>query len=129
MKILKILLMTIGLFVLGACTAEEDRNDDPITCEEGFLLQFGECVEDVLVCEQGFHEENGECVESTLECEVGFQEQDGACVEIDTRVSVSGNADVLSSLEATSNVFDMFYHEAFDSSVTYLTNVLHYSVK
>lgn len=128
MKKLLLIFTLVFAFGLAACESEDgdrNNNDEVTECEEGFELKFGECIEieEELQCEEGFHEENGECVESTLECEEGFVEENGECVEIDTRVEVPTDASVYSSLNATSDTFDMFYFEEFVMDTTYITNV------
>lgn len=101
-KLLVLTVLLLSGLTLSACTEE---SPDPITCDEGYILQGEECVLDTPTCEEGFELVNGECVEEEpdpivcdegenlnvetnecepepLVCEEGYSEQNGECVEI-----------------------------------------------
>ncbi len=123
MKQLSVAFIVMVVVMLSGCQSTVNQDEKEIECAEGYTLMFDECIEDEITCDAGFHEEGGTCVEDTLTCDDGYIEEDGQCVMEDTRVAVSTDSSVHDYLVATSDTFEMFYHEEITSSVSYVTNV------
>jgi pullulanase len=51
-----------------------------VTCEDGYTLVDGECVEDTVTCDVGYTLVDGECVIDDVTCDVGYSLVDGECV-------------------------------------------------
>ncbi len=96
-----LLLMTILMFglTLAGCT-EETPTVTPVECEADQEEVNGVCEDKPLVCEDGFIKENGECVEEAPDpvyCIPGFTEVDGKCVE--DEVEYNGSHVVISGTQ------------------------------
>lgn len=89
-------LIIVVLFVAGVLQAGCD-DSEPLLCDEGHVLEDGECV-DIDECALG-----GVCPESSIcvntdgsyscECDVGFNEVGGRCVDIDECLGQGGGHD------------------------------------
>lgn len=127
MKKFSFIIALLFIFVLSACAQDDGYTDTP-QCEEGFTLQFGECIaeEELLVCEEGFHKEEDQCVANTITCEDGLVEEAGECVELDLRIQVGLESNAYQFIDGVfDGVYD-YYHEDFEMTTSFITNV--YSV-
>mgnify|MGYP000368569013 CR=1 FL=1 len=99
---MKKLLLIFSAFTLSLALAACGGNDDdpdPITCDDGFTLVDGECVEDEITeCEEGFVLVDGECVVEQDENAPIF---DGVA---DLEITIGDPFDPLTGVTATDNI-------------------------